>query len=49
MPSMLEEWITKVKRGGVDCATIASDRIIVELWTETHYSGETWGYTFDCP
>lgn len=49
MPSVPDEWTTKVKRVSVDCATIASDRIIVELWTEANYSGETWGYTFDCP
>jgi hypothetical protein len=49
MPSLPEEWITRVKYVNVDCATIASDRIIVEVWTGANYSGDTWGYTFGCP
>jgi hypothetical protein len=49
MPNLPEEWTAKVKRVSVDCATIASDSIIVELWTEANYTGETWGYTFECP
>lgn len=49
MPNLPEEWTTKVKRVSVDCATIASDSIIVELWTAANYTGETWGYTFECP
>jgi len=49
MPSVPAEWITKVKRVNVDCATLAFDRIIVEVWTEANYSGEAWGYTFECP
>ena len=49
MPSLPPEWITKVQRVNVDCATLASDRIIVEVWTEANYTGDTWSYTFDCP
>jgi hypothetical protein len=49
MPSLPAEWITKVKRVNIDCATITSDRIIVEVWTEANYSGDNWGYTFGCP
>ncbi len=49
MPDVPEEWVTKIRRVNIDCATIASDRIIVEVWTEANYSGETWGYTFGCP
>ncbi len=48
-PSLPEAWITKVKRVNVDCATLASDRIIVELWTEANYAGDKWEYTFECP
>lgn len=49
MPNLPAKWVTKVKRVNVDCATLTSDRIIVELWTGADYTGETWGYTFDCP
>lgn len=49
MPSLPAEWITKVKRVNVDCATTASGGIIVELWTEANYGGDNWGYSFGCP
>lgn len=49
VPSLPSEWITQVKRVNVNCATLASDRIIVELWTEVNYAGDKWEYTFGCP
>jgi hypothetical protein len=47
--SLPVEWITKVKRVNVDCATTASGGIVVELWTGANYTGDTWGYSFSCP
>jgi len=53
MPSLPPEWITKVKRVNIDCATLAGDYIIVEVWTEANYTGDTWyrvfGDTDYCP
>jgi hypothetical protein len=49
MPDVPEEWVTKARHVNIDCATTASDRIIVEVWTGANYSGEKWGYSFGCP
>lgn len=49
MPSLPEEWITKVKRVNVDCDTLAGDYIVVTVWTEANYTGDTWYRVFECP
>lgn len=48
LPELPPEWIPNVMRVNVDCATVASDRIIMEVWTEANYSGNRWAYTFGC-
>jgi hypothetical protein len=48
LPSLPTEWITRIQRVDADCATSASDRIILELWTGDNFDGEYWAYTFGC-
>jgi hypothetical protein len=47
-PVLLPEWMTKVKRVSVDCATVAGDHILVFVYTGSNYSGPHWEYAFGC-
>lgn len=48
LPSLPAGWITRIQGVDADCSTSASDRIILELWTNENYEGEYWAYTFGC-